>query len=262
MFLEALSQPTVGLAMVTPLQILRHLYTQYANITAADLAANDVAMKSPYDVNMPIENLFKQIQSAVEFATAGSTPYSPAQVLAVAYQLVFQTGIFADDCKIWKRRPAIYKTWLQFKIDFTISHQEYRESQVTTPAAAGFHASPPESAHLETIDAIANLATATAADRTAVANLTTTNATLTAELVAANAKLVTALEQIAALTSRLDSAGKAPRMGTSSERKHYCHTHGFRSTHSSWNCEHPGEKHEKRATKLNQMGGSQKHKPE
>ena len=267
MFLEALAQPTVGLAMVTPLQLLRHLYTQYANITAADLAANDVAMKTPYDVNMPIENLYKQIQSAVEFATAGSTPYSPAQVLAVAYQLVFQTGIFADDCKIWKRRPANYKTWLQFKIDFTISHQEYRESQVTTPAAAGFNASAPDYAHLETIDAITNLATATAADQTAVANLTTTNATLTAELVKAKAKLVTALEKIAALTSRLGSGGGAatPRTGigsASSERKHYCHTHGFRCTHCSWDCPDPGEQHEKRATARNQMGGCQKNKPE
>ena len=82
--------------MVTPLQILWHLYTQYANITAADLAASDTTMKNPYDVNLPIDNLFKQIQLAVEFTTTGNTPYSPAQVLAVAYQLVFQTGIFAD----------------------------------------------------------------------------------------------------------------------------------------------------------------------
>ena len=86
---------------------------------------------------------------------------------------------------------------VQFKIDFTISHQEYRESQVTTPATAGFNASPPKNpdAHLETIDAIANLATTTAADRTAVANLTTTNAALTAELVTVNSKLVKALEK-------------------------------------------------------------------
>ena len=65
MFIEALAQPTVRLAMVNTLEILRHLYTQYANITAADLAANDTAMKNPYDVNLPIENLFKQIQTAV-----------------------------------------------------------------------------------------------------------------------------------------------------------------------------------------------------
>ena len=93
--------------------------------------------------------------------------------------------------------PAPYKTWLHFKIDFTISHQEYRESQVTKPAAAGFNTSPPDNpdAHLETIDAIANLATATAADWTAVANLTTTNAALTTELVTVNSKLVKALEK-------------------------------------------------------------------
>ena len=110
--------------------------------------------------------------------------------------------------------------WLQFKIDFTISHQKYRESQATTPAAAGFNASPPNNpyAHLETIDAIANLATATAADRTAVANLTTTNAALTAELVTVNSKLVKALEKIVALNLRSESGGgsAAPRTGAGS----------------------------------------------
>ena len=157
---------------------------------------------------------------------------------------------------------------VQFKIDFTISHEEYRESQVTTPAAAGSNASPPDNpdAHLETIDAIVNLATATAADRTAVANLTTTNAALTAELVTVNSKLVKALEKIAALNLRSESGGgnAAPRTGAgyaSSEQNHYCHTHGFRCPHCLWDFPNPGANNEKRATERNSMDGCQKNKP-
>ena len=46
----------------------------------------------------------------------------------------------------------------------------------------------------EMVDDIANLATATASDRAAIAQLTSTVERLTAELVTVNAKLVTALQ--------------------------------------------------------------------
>ncbi len=105
----------------------------------------------------------------MEFAAVGQTPYSPEQILSIAYQGIFRTGIFADDCKLWKRKPAAYKTWEQFKIDFRVAYKEYNEARDIAPSAAGFHAEDSASHHDNTIDAIANLATATAADPTAAA---------------------------------------------------------------------------------------------
>jgi hypothetical protein len=270
-YFQALSLPLVGLATRTPLDKFAHLYAAYANITPADVQANDAHMKAGYDVNLPIETLFRQVENAVDYAAAGGTPYSPAQVLTIAYQIIFQTGIFADDCREWKRRDAAYKTWPQFKTDFTRAHQEYRESQVTTPGASGFLADENSSLsdQQETIDAIANLATATAADRTAVANLTTTVSDLTTALAKSNSKLVSALERITALTQQLSTSktgshrsnGRLPASADSSGRSHYCWTCGYRSPHSSWNCESPGEGHQKRATRANTMSGSTKNKP-
>jgi hypothetical protein len=110
-----------------------------AKITPSDLDKNDVAMKQPCDVNQPIKILYKQIEDAIEFAAGGQTPYSTQQVLSIALQLVFCTGIFMDDCKILKKRQApAYKTWPQFKIDFDIAYQEYSKSLETKPRAAGF----------------------------------------------------------------------------------------------------------------------------
>ncbi len=267
-YFQALSLPLVGLATCTPLDKFSHLYQAYANITPADVQANDSHMKAGYDVNLPIETLFKQIENAIDYASAGNTPYTPAQVLTIAYQILFQTGIFADDCRDWKRQTEAYKTWPQFKIDFTRAHQEYRESQVTTPRAAGFLADEftPTNSQQETIDAIANLATATAADRTAVANLTTTVADLTIALGKCNGKLVGALERVNVLTQQL-AAYKAgtntrnPAPNDSSGRSHYCWTCGYRSPHSSWNCETPATGHQKRATRANTLNGSTKNKP-
>jgi hypothetical protein len=163
MYLATLRLPYVGIRTRTPLQILAHLYTSYAKITPADLDANDRAMKQPRDVNQPIAVMYQQIEDSIEFAAAGQTPYSPEQVLSIAYQLVFRTGIFTDDCKIWKRQAAAYKTWTQFKVDLAVAYQEYNEGLEISPRASGFQAEVRNEQH-KTIEAIANLATATAED--------------------------------------------------------------------------------------------------
>jgi hypothetical protein len=265
MYLATLRLPYIGLGTRTPMELLTHLYTNYAKITPADLDKNDVAMKQPCDVNQPIEILYKQIEDSIEFAAAGQTPYSPEQVLSIAYQLVFRTGIFVDDCKLWKRQAAAYKTWPQFKIDFAIAYQEYSEAFETTPRAAGFSAQEIPGYHEDTIDAIANLATATAADRTAVANLTGTNALLTKDLARTNLQLIAALTQITALTKQLADT-RAPNNSTSGyppnlERKHYCWTCGYRCLHASSKCTVPAAGHQKGAKAADTMGGSTKNKP-
>ena len=262
-YLATLRLPYVGIGTRTPLEILAHLYANYANITPSDLEQNCIAMQQPCDVNQPIEVFFKQIEDAMEFAAAGQTPYSPEQILSIAYQGIFRTGIFADDCKLWKRKDAAYKTWEHFKFDFRVAYKEYNEALDVAPSAAGFHAEDSADTHDNTIDAIANLATATAADRTAVANLTDTNASLTKQLGKSSEKLIAALTQVNTLTKQLADlrATNTPRSNTPFERKHYCWTCGYRCAHSSWNCTTPAAGHQKRAKVSNTMNGSVINKP-
>jgi hypothetical protein len=215
------------------------------------------------------------MEDAMEFASAGQTPYTPAQVLSIAYQSIFRTGIFVDDCKIWKRRDEIYKTWEHFKRDFRVSYTEYVETLDTTPQASGFHA---EAAgfHAEqreqqesTIEAIANLATATAEDRTAVATLTKTNAALTYSLAKSGEKLIAAMAQITNLTKQLADL-KANKRGTRVNeptpdlvpgKYHYCWTCGYKCDHPSFKCTVQATGHDKGATKNNTKNGSVVNKP-
>jgi hypothetical protein len=134
-----------------------------------------------------------------------------------------------------------------------------------TPSAAGFHAEELPDHRESTIDALANLATATAEDRRAVANLTGTNATLTKELATSNTKLISALTLVNTLTKqiadlRASSNSRSPTNGPS-ERKHYCWTCGYRCEHSSWYCPTPGAGHQTRAKAADTMNGSTKNKP-
>ena len=62
----------------------------------------------------------------------------------------------------------------------------------------------------ETVNAIANHATATARDRATVATLTATNSTLTSALTACQLQLVEAIQDVAKLTTSLADLNKNP----------------------------------------------------
>ena len=138
LYFKAIRNKYVGFGAQTCLIMLQHLYTNYAKISASELLLNDTAMKTDYDANLPIENLFEQIDTAVEFAAAGGAPYTPEQILTIAFQLIFKTGLFPDNCKIWKRRRQPDKTYPEFKLFVIEAHLELRESQTTT-LGGGFH---------------------------------------------------------------------------------------------------------------------------
>ena len=131
-----------------------------------------------YDVNVPIETLFRRIEECFQYAAAGNTPFTVAQVVSTSFRVIQKTGMFTDDCKIWNRRPAVEKIWAQLKLDFAMAHAELRESQQTSKLA-GFQANNAEVIPKETAEAIANLASATLADRNTMTAMQLTISTLT-----------------------------------------------------------------------------------
>jgi hypothetical protein len=144
-------------------------------------------MKQPYNPNEAIETLFHQIEESIDVADAAGAPYTPSQIVAISYNLIFGTGMFPEACHEWRRRVTNTRTWHSFKADFAAAHQDYRDSQLTS-RQSGYHQSSNNAATESdgtafdiqgTVDAIANLATATASDRSTVARLAETNAAQT-----------------------------------------------------------------------------------
>ena len=134
LYLKALRNKYTGFRSQTALTMLRHLYDNYAKISPAELPLNADPMKKDYDANFPIESFFNQIDTAVEYGVAEGAPYTPEQIITIAFQLVFKTGLFPDNCKLWKRRPVADKKYAYFKTYFTEAHLGLRESQTTTQA--------------------------------------------------------------------------------------------------------------------------------
>jgi hypothetical protein len=191
-YLNAFSDEIVGSANCTSLQLLTHLLTYYAMIAPIELTQNYEHLNAPYDPNQPIETLFQQIQDARAFAVAGGQPYGAAMIVNIAYTLVFNTGVFPYACRAWQSRAIAGKTWAQFKLDFATAHREFCLTNQTAQQSV-FHSSNMmikqgrEETMQDTIDAIDQLATATASDRGTVATLTTTNSKLSTQLEAAQA---------------------------------------------------------------------------
>ena len=250
MFLRPLRSKYVGYQNSSTRDFLDHLYATYANISASDLLSNDEQTKADYDANQPIELFFDQIEDSVDFAAAGNCPYTPTQVTAIAYQLVFKTGLFHDECKLWKRRIAADKNWAAFKTVFSLAHQELRESQLTS-SNTGFHsANAATDLQLETAEAIANLAT--------VAALTATISKLTAELSEANAKLYRLAERNGQRKNSNSNSSNHTDTRRRTAGPHYCHTHGSQVWHKGPQCRTKGRNHKDEATEENKMGGSTK----
>jgi flagellar biosynthesis/type III secretory pathway protein FliH len=100
------------------------------------------------------------------------------------------------------------KTWAQFKIDFATAHCEFRLTNQTAQQS-GFHSANMmieqgrDESMQDTLDAVAQLATATASDRGTVATLTTTNAKLANHLEAAHALIAQLKNEIATLKNKI-----------------------------------------------------------
>jgi hypothetical protein len=105
-----------------------------------------------------------------------------------------------------------------------------------------------------TIGAFANLATATAADRSVVAALTQANSRLAKQLEDNS----TELREIKALIKKERSEKRVQR-SFNPPPGNYCWTHGYKvgSTHTSLTCKLPKPGHKKEATRADNMGGSQ-----
>ena len=273
-YLEAIAEPYIKFGNRTIFDMLTHLFDTYAEITPSEMMENQTMMNKAWDPSLPIEVLFKQIQDASAFADRGGAAFSTAQIVNTAYTLVFNTGLFYDECKEWRKRTLpLRKDWPSFKQHFTEAYNDWKTTQRNTARTRSHTANAAvinQAFEEETIQAIANLATATAADRATTARLTATNSNLTAELKATQEKLVAALEKIAILSSTSNQAYRSPLAQIQPNAnvdkrpldRHYCWTHGYLCEHTSGRCPAPAEGHVKFATARKPNGGSTAKKDE
>jgi hypothetical protein len=108
-----------------------------------------------------------------------------------------------------------------------------------------------------TVDAIAQLESATASDRGTVATLTANNAKLAPQLEAAQVYTTILKDEILALKAKIKPAWQGQRPAKSTNNNTYCWSHGHQAhkDHTSVTCKARKDGHQEMATKDNTMGG-------
>ena len=127
-------------------------------------------------------------------------PYSLAQIFPMAYATIEKCGLYQDDCREWSCKTQNDKTWSNFKAHFARYFKENQISSRTSKTkgyAAHVHAAQANAEIFLEMQqdrtlALANIATATQADRTLVALLTETISELSSQVAHLTAKLETA----------------------------------------------------------------------
>ena len=206
--LKAIQDRVTKYTNVTLFTMLQHLYDTYGKITEDKLEENRQEMTKAYDISLPIETLYARIEDCVDFADAARSPYSQAQILNTAFLLIQKTGVFNKECRKWRKQLAANKTWDNFKIFFKEAYDDYKEDTEMTASGLGFNATDETevynaTANLTTHNALEHLAAATAADQTAVANLTHANVKLSQELQTSNTSYQTLKKSMEKLQAQL-----------------------------------------------------------
>jgi hypothetical protein len=186
-FVSAIKDQHVEFNDVSMQDMLEFLFTQYGDITSKELAKNGKKMLEPWNPSTPLATLITQIEDCVEYASSGAQPYTATQILNTAFNIIFDTGLFFDECEKWEDKDPADQTWANFKLHFLRANKQLRKRQQTTQEA-GYHGAnsvqqTKDTQILEeTAEALANLATASNADRSAFTTLTNTVADLTKQL--------------------------------------------------------------------------------
>jgi hypothetical protein len=274
MYTSQLEDYLLQYANRSALEILMHLKQTYGFINPTQLAENYNKMTAPINFQDPIETLFKQIEDGVRYANAGAQPYMEAQYVNIAFLLILNTGAIPDACRDWQRRTPLNQTWADFRREFARAQREQRIIS-STASGAGYHTAnvaehyepTPMPVDAGFTTAMANLATATSADRETVATLTRAIATLTDQLKAKDTWAKSQEAEVRRLLGGQVNTRPAAtptsipaayvRKSYKTNNDNYCWSHGYQVglNHTSANCTKKAPGHKDNAIKSNIMGG-------
>jgi hypothetical protein len=273
MYTSQLEDYLLQYANRSAIEIIMHLKQTYGFINPTQLAENYKKMTAPINFQDPIETLFKQIEDGVRYANAGVQPYMKSQYVNIAFLLILNTGAIPNAYRDCQRSTPVNQTRTDFRREFARSQRKQRIIS-STASSAGYHTAnvaenyepTPLPANRGLVSVMANLATATSAERETVANFTEEIATMTDQL---KANYIWAKSREAEFEHFLGAQGNATpsvptvqsnayvRKSYKTKNDNYCWSHGYQVgfIHTSVNCTKKAPCHKDGATKNKIMGG-------
>jgi len=268
--------------------VIMHLFSTYGKITPQQVKAKEAAVLGMhYDISKPVDIVFNAIDDLADLADHARSPMSPQQMLDLAYVIFARQPILQPDIRLWTRRPAPERTWLNML-------EHFRDAQTdlsSLPTAGDMFSTQHHQANTVTtmaeIVALQRLLDSMPADDappappavpiTDVANAAfqqreTSLATREAALLAQMTDMMTLLRTAgppntnqqsnnsrnnrgrgAGRTNNRNGGGRG--QGTAPSVRAYCWTHGW-CAHASDKCDNQAPGHQITATSTNMQGGS------
>jgi hypothetical protein len=131
LYLTTLEDDDLGLALVTPKQILAHLVTEFAAIKADDLEANLTAMKAPWDPSTDLELVFARAHKCRRFAISGGDPISDPAYIRILLEVFTESGVFTRALEDWRAKEDTDHTTTNLKTHFGKADKERLRSTST-----------------------------------------------------------------------------------------------------------------------------------
>ena len=67
-------------------------------------------MADPWDANRPFQELVQRVQEIQDFSTDGGRTIPDNDIVDTMYTIVYNTGLFYDDCDKWENKARTEKT--------------------------------------------------------------------------------------------------------------------------------------------------------
>ena len=252
-YITDLEDPSTQFLLVSPLEIMNHLWDNFGEIDENDLRQNELRMKAAWNPPTPIQDLFKQMQAGQKFAKKGGENIDDTHLVRLTYGVIEDTGIFDRELTKWREKKRSERTWTAFKKEFTKHAKNLAKTK--TAQTASYSAAQVQ----ELLDEqFSNLTSGYQPPPTTKDPEPTPSA---------NALTATDIRKLIqeALSQNNDNktgkpGNKHPAQGKDSEGKPvtYCWTHGvtWNLNHNSGTCRRQAEGHKTKATLKNRMGGS------
>ena len=253
--------------------MLEHVFKNFGQIDHQDLIHNRARLHEEWDPNQPFSVLVQRVQAVQEYANDGYRPISNNDIIDAIYTVIFNTGMYYDDCEKWSEKPTAQQSWTTFQAHFTEAQRKIRRRQKATSHQGGYNsANAVVNEQLgQANEALVNMATAAASDR----EMMQLQATTIAEQMKTISELTQRIKDKDKEIANLRANKATPTAGIPPHQKWvngkhiwdkggYCWSHGYlaEKTHTSLLCKNKREGHNDAATRENNLGGSTYGKPQ
>ena len=189
MFLSRVFDRNRGFSHLRVRDIITHLFTEYGQVEYQYIVGNCSKLSEPWDANRHLQELVQHVQKIQESANDGGRTIADEEIFETIYTLVYNTGLFYDNCDKWGDSQCNEKTLANFQAHFQAAQWNFKRKHKVSTSAGRYHGAN----YLREMDgthgALINLATAAAADRETMMYQCKTIANLTATITALNQQL-------------------------------------------------------------------------